>query len=83
MTAAHCVPLHSHCILWRPLHCVHAIPQAVVLSAKVTATYFDGWRNDAFLVIGGDDADRKAQRTGDTIFARTRGMLRAAGADAS
>ena len=46
---------------------------------KVTATYFDGWRNSAFLTIGGDDADRKAQRTGETIFARTRRMLQKMG----
>lgn len=44
----------------------------------MTATYFDGWRNSAFLVIGGDEAELKAQRTGEAIFARTSAMLAAA-----
>ena len=42
---------------------------------KVTATYFDGFKNTAFLVIAGFDADRKARRTAETIFARTSRML--------
>ena len=46
---------------------------------KVTSTYFDGWRNEALLVIAGMEADRKAQATGDALFKRTRAMLRAAG----
>ncbi|MBM3488937.1 MAG: DUF1446 domain-containing protein [Alphaproteobacteria bacterium] len=42
---------------------------------KVSATYQDGLRNVATLVIGGIDADRKARRTGQTILARTRRMF--------
>jgi len=46
-------------------------------SYKVSATHLDGWRNTCFLVIGGFDAAAKARRTGETVLARTREMLRA------
>ena len=42
---------------------------------KVSATYQDGLRNIATLVIAGIDADRKARRTGQTVLARTRRMF--------
>ena len=45
-------------------------------SYKVSATYADGWRATAALVIVGIDAARKARRTGEAILERTRGMLR-------
>ena len=45
----------------------------------MTTTYFDGWRNEAVLVIAGADAARKAQRTGEALFERTRAMLAAHG----
>lgn len=44
-------------------------------SYKVSATYADGYRSSAALVIVGIDAARKAQRTGEAILARTRRML--------
>jgi hypothetical protein len=47
-------------------------------SYKVCATYMDGWRLTALLLIGGIDAPAKARRTGDTIIARTQKMLAAA-----
>ena len=44
-------------------------------SFKVSATYGDGWRLFTTLMIGGKDAARKAERTGDAIFQRTRRMF--------
>lgn len=44
-------------------------------SYKVSATYGDGWRLFTTLMIGGKDAARKAERTGEAIFQRTRRML--------
>ena len=46
-----------------PLASVRSFPHIQDDTYKVTATYFDGWRNDALLIIGGDEADRKAQRS--------------------
>ena len=46
---------------------------------KVSATYVDGFRNAAFLTIGGTQAVGKARRTGETILARTTKMLAAQG----
>lgn len=48
-------------------------------SYKVSATFPDGFRNQAILVIGGEDAARKARRTGEAILARTTRMLAQAG----
>lgn len=42
---------------------------------KVSATFADGFRNMAVLVIGGQDAAAKARRTGEAILARTSRML--------
>ncbi len=46
---------------------------------KVSATYPDGFRNAAFLTIGGERAAQKARRTAEAILARTSRMLEAAG----
>jgi hypothetical protein len=42
---------------------------------KVSATFPDGYRNIAVLVIGGENAPAKARRTGEAILARTSRML--------
>lgn len=42
---------------------------------KVSATFADGFRNMAVLVIGGQDAAAKARRTGEAILRRTSRML--------
>jgi hypothetical protein len=42
---------------------------------KVCATYRDGFRVGLYLTIGGIDADKKAQKTADAIFARCSRML--------
>lgn len=42
---------------------------------KVSATYLDGFRCNAQLTIVGQDAARKAQRTGEAILERTRELL--------
>lgn len=44
-------------------------------SYKVSATYADGYRATATMMIGGVDAARKGQRVADAILARTRRML--------
>ena len=46
---------------------------------KVSATFADGYRNMAVLVIGGKDAAAKARRTGEAILNRTSRMLAALG----
>jgi hypothetical protein len=46
---------------------------------KVSATWADGYRSSAQLTIIGIDAARKAQRTGEAILARTRGIFEALG----
>ena len=46
---------------------------------KVSATFADGFRNQAVLVIGGHDAAAKARRTGQAILNRTTRMLADAG----
>ena len=46
---------------------------------KVSATFADGFRNMAVLVIGGQDAAAKARRTGEAILNRTSKMLAALG----
>ncbi len=43
---------------------------------KVSATYMDGWRAQATLLITGIDAAKKAQRSGEAILERTRGMFK-------
>jgi hypothetical protein len=46
---------------------------------KVSATYMDGFRCAGQLTIVGFDAARKAQRTGEAILERTRGIFRELG----
>jgi len=46
---------------------------------KVSATYMDGYRSHATLVIVGIDAVAKARRTGEAILARTSALLAKAG----
>jgi hypothetical protein len=46
---------------------------------KVSATFADGFRNMAILVIGGEDASRKARRTAEAILERTGAMQKAMG----
>ena len=46
---------------------------------KVSATYMDGWRAQANLLITGIDAARKAQRSGEAILERTRAIFRRLG----
>jgi hypothetical protein len=43
---------------------------------KVSATYMDGWRTQATLLITGIDAAKKAQRSGEAILERTRAIFR-------
>ncbi len=43
---------------------------------KVSATYMEGWRAQATLLITGIDAAKKAQRSGEAILARTRTIFR-------
>ena len=43
---------------------------------KVSATYMDGWRAQAMLLVTGIDAAKKAQRSGAAILERTRSMFR-------
>ena len=45
-------------------------------SYKVSATYMDGWRAQATLLITGIDAAKKAQRSGEAILERTRGIFK-------
>ena len=52
-----------------------AIGRAPTDTLKVSATYADGWRNMGFLTIAGDDAVRKAHRTGAALFERMAKML--------
>ncbi|MCP5264972.1 MAG: DUF1446 domain-containing protein [Burkholderiaceae bacterium] len=42
---------------------------------KVSLTFADGYRNTAFLTIGGERAAEKARRTGHAILARTSRMI--------
>ena len=44
-------------------------------SYKVSATYMDGWRAQAQLLVTGIDAAKKARRSGEAILARTRAMF--------
>jgi hypothetical protein len=46
---------------------------------KVSATYPDGYRATATMMIGGIDARRKGERVADAILTRTRRMFDAAG----
>ena len=46
---------------------------------KVSATFADGFRNIAVLIIGGEQAAAKARRTGEAILNRTSKMLAALG----
>ena len=43
---------------------------------KVSATYMDGWRAQAMLLITGIDAAKKARRSGEAILERTRGIFK-------
>ncbi len=43
---------------------------------KVSATYMEGWRAQAMLLVTGIDAAKKAQRSGEAILARTRAIFR-------
>ena len=43
---------------------------------KVSATYMDGWRAQATLLITGIDAAKKARRSGAAILERTRGLFK-------
>lgn len=56
-----------------------AIGRAPTDTYKVSATFADGFRNMAVLVIGGHDAPAKARRTGEAILNRTARMLAAQG----
>jgi hypothetical protein len=49
--------------------------RAPTATYKVSATFADGFRNQALLVIGGERAAEKARRTGEAILSRTRKML--------
>ena len=42
---------------------------------KISATYMDGWRAQATLLITGIDAAKKAHRSGAAILERTRGIF--------
>ncbi|MEI8303293.1 MAG: acyclic terpene utilization AtuA family protein [Burkholderiales bacterium] len=53
--------------------------RAPTTTYKVSATFADGFRNQAVLVIGGHDAAAKARRTGQAILNRTTRMLAEAG----
>jgi hypothetical protein len=44
-------------------------------SYKVSATFADGFRNTAVLVVGGEQAVAKARRTGEALLKRTARML--------
>jgi Acyclic terpene utilisation family protein AtuA len=46
---------------------------------KVSATYADGYRATATMMIGGHEARRKGERVADAILARTRRLFLAAG----
>ncbi len=46
-------------------------------SYKVSATWLDGYRANALLMIGGIDADRKARRVAEAILTRTRRIFAA------
>jgi hypothetical protein len=46
---------------------------------KVSLTAVDGWKNQALLVIGGEQAQAKAQRTAEALLARTSKMLQQLG----
>lgn len=46
---------------------------------KVILTWQDGWRNQALLVIGGEQAAAKARRTADALLARIARMLQSQG----
>jgi hypothetical protein len=48
-------------------------------SYKVSATYFDGHRATATLLITGRDAARKARAAGEALLARTRRLIAGAG----
>lgn len=48
-------------------------------SFKVSATYLDGYRVDAGLVLIGEDAARKGKRVADALFAKVSRLLRARG----
>ena len=50
-------------------------------SYKVSATYGEGWRLFTTLMIGGNDAARKAERVGEAILQRTRRMFAERGWD--
>jgi hypothetical protein len=49
--------------------------RAATSTYKVSATWQDGFRSTATMMIGGRDAARKAQRVGEAILGRTRRMF--------
>jgi len=52
-----------------------ALGRAPTDTYKVSATYADGFRNVALLVVAGEQAAAKARRTGEALLARMRRML--------
>ena len=56
-----------------------AVGRAPTASYKVSATFADGYRNTGFLTIAGEQAVRKAQRTGQALLTRMTRMLAARG----
>jgi Acyclic terpene utilisation family protein AtuA len=56
-----------------------ALGRAPTAHYKVSATFADGYRNTGFLVVAGENAVAKAQRTGQALLARMARMLGARG----
>lgn len=52
-----------------------ALGRAPTSTYKVSATYPDGFRNVALLVVAGERAAQKARRTGEALMARMQRML--------
>ncbi len=52
-----------------------ATGRAPTATAKVSATYMDGYRNAAFLTIAGEQAPAKARRTAQALLTRIKAML--------
>ena len=56
-----------------------AVGEEAPTQDKVSLTAVDGWKNHALLVIGGEQAQAKAQRTAEALLARTSKMLQQLG----
>ena len=56
-----------------------AVGEEAPTQYKVSLTAVDGWKNQALLVIGGEQAQAKAQRTAEALLARTSKMLQQLG----